>query len=1298
MLIESRDALSPVFDYTTYKDGFYTDGSFIQHTSVPYTGGYGSDLLNSMINLLRLLSGTPYEIIDFDKDNVYNWIYDSYEPLVYKNRMYRNVAGRNISRSASNDHTNSLISSILCLSEIAPNEDASRLKSMAKYYIQSDGGSYYTDGKLSLISLAKNVVNDTNVQSRGDLLLYKQFPNMDRVVQLRPDYGFSVSMYSSRVNNYEISGSLENLKGWFTGYGMTYLYTSDLEQYHDPESNGLSSYWATIDPYRLPGTTVNHGDDSDAITPQLGQVTIVGSTNIIDDLNDWSKTNSHMYNLTFDTQNAQNFEDDKSRLTRSSNTVERIEYECSAITDLSIKVYYNTSEIRGKIKIYTSPDGIDWISRTVTNDTPVDTGGGWKRTNISLAGGVPGGTNNILIEILSDYSCRTNDKDWVGGTDMNGLYGVTGMELRAAGWQTPNELTLTAKKSWFIFDDEIVAIGSGISSNDGKVVETIVENRKLSSSGNEALTVNGTSKPTSLGWEETISSTNWVHLAGSIAGSDIGYYFPGGASINAKREARTGSWAAINHSNGTPTNEITRNYLTMWFDHGTAPNLTSDTYSYVLLPNKTSSQVSSYASSPDITILENSTDAYAVKENILNITAVNFWNDIIKSVGIIKCNRKASVVVKETSGNKIEVSVSDPTMKNTGYIDVEISKSAADYYCDPEITVYQTSPTIRFLVHVDGAKGKSFKAEFNTSETPWPDPTPVPALEPQSLLITDDLNNWDKVYSYTANWTFMENDPLYFEGDTSRLKRSSKTTENVIYKLENISDFTAKIYYMTSFINNVKVYVSSDNESWTQLAIKNDTPIETGGGWLRVNIKPSANGIPDGINYLMIEFLDTNRGYTPQLSQVIIERSPIFYTAVDSLNSYSKAYSHSAGWEFDASNAQTSFEGDYSRLTRSSDTTQYIIYKYSKILDFTAKVYYMSSIDGKVNVYTSPDNEIWTGLLIKNDTPTATGGGWYGTNIMPQGCIPEGTNYLKVEFSNDSLITTPQLSRVSIKYEQYTDYLNNWNSVYSHTADWTFDATNPTYFEGDTSRIKRKSDTSNDLVYYASCGIDNFNAKVYYRNGIDGKVNIYTSMDGINWTQLSIMHDTEVNTVGTWYRTNFTPADSMSDGICYLKIEFLNDSIYYSPQLSQITIERPADMETDNLNDWSKTYLHDTGLLLDSTNPSYFEDDASRVKRNSDIPLSLQYKYNKITDFTAKVYYRNGIDGKVNVFTSPDGINWTQLSITYDTPVNTYSTWYRVNFAPSESIPGDTDYIKIELLNDDLKYSPQLSKVEITHY
>ena len=164
----------------------------------------------------------------------------------------------------------------------------------------------------------------------------------------------------TRIADYEADIKNENILGWHTGDGMTYLYNGDLNQYSD-------AFWPTVDNYRLPGTTV-------------------------------------------------------------------------------------------------------------LQQTPA-------------------------------ASDKTSDRDWVGGVTLENLYGVSGMDFHATGYN------LQAKKAWFLFDDEVVAMGAGIMSSDGKVVETIVENRKLNGSGTNTANING--KLMLLrdsGSEQAIGKVNYAHL------------------------------------------------------------------------------------------------------------------------------------------------------------------------------------------------------------------------------------------------------------------------------------------------------------------------------------------------------------------------------------------------------------------------------------------------------------------------------------------------------------------------------------------------------------------------------------------------------------------------------------------------------------------------------------------------------------------------------------------------------------------------------------------------------------------
>src|SRR5204863_7151197 len=98
----------------------------------------------------------------------------------------------------------------------------------------------------------------------------------------------------------------------------------------------------------------------------------------------------------------------------------------------------------------------------------------------------------------------TTGLPWVGGATLGGLYSAVGFDFQAYG------ATLAAKKSWFCLDDCVVALGAGITSTDGRVIESVVEARNLgdpATTADPALTVNGTALADSLGTTQTLAST-----------------------------------------------------------------------------------------------------------------------------------------------------------------------------------------------------------------------------------------------------------------------------------------------------------------------------------------------------------------------------------------------------------------------------------------------------------------------------------------------------------------------------------------------------------------------------------------------------------------------------------------------------------------------------------------------------------------------------------------------------------------------------------------------------------------------
>ncbi|WP_193726646.1 polysaccharide lyase family 8 super-sandwich domain-containing protein [Paenibacillus guangzhouensis] len=577
-ITQGRDSMKPAFLYVQSGDGFYEDGSFVQHTYVAYTGGYGAVLMGRIADLFYLLKDTTWRITDPNADNVFRWVKEGYEPLIYKGAIMDNVRGRGISRQKSSDHTTGrgIVLAILRLAEGAPPDQAIQLKRMVKEWIASDTSfdNYFVGAGIFEMILGKKLMNDTAIPRRGELIGHYQFPGMDRIVHSREDFSFGISMFSPRISSFEF-GNGENLKGWFTGLGMTSLYNSDIEQFS-------GNYWATADMYRLPGTTTDGSGSG----------------------------------------------------------------------------------------------------------TPVQ----WK-----------------------NYA---NPYNWVGGSSVDGSLGTAGMQFsNAQNTGSP----LQGKKSWFLFGDQIAALGSGLTSTDTRQVETIVENRKLNANGDNPLTVNGTVKPASAGWSESMNNVSWAHLAGSVSGSDIGYYFPGTPTIQGMRETRTANWKQVNTDN--TADPVTDSYVSLAFNHGKAP--TNASYAYVLLPGKSAAATASYATAPSMEVIENSTEAQAVMDTKLHATGANFWNDAVKTISrngqpLLTSDKKASVTTQVKDG-QLHIGISDPTKANTGSIQLEIHKPAASVVSlDPRIQITQLQPTIKLTVNTAGAFGRSLSAVLNLGATTLP--------------------------------------------------------------------------------------------------------------------------------------------------------------------------------------------------------------------------------------------------------------------------------------------------------------------------------------------------------------------------------------------------------------------------------------------------------------------------------------------------------------------------------------------------------------------------------------------------
>lgn len=286
MMKKSIDSFNTVFTYAQNsatgkeRNGFYKDGSYIDHQDVPYTGAYGVVLLEGISQMMPMIKETPFNDSSQNDTTLKSWIDDGFMPLIYKGEMMDLSRGRAISRENETSHSASatVMKSLLRLSDTMDKSTKAKYKKIVKTSVESDSSYKQTDylSSYSDISKMKSLMEDSTISTNGLTQQLKIYNDMDRVTYHNKglDFAFGLSMTSKNVARYEsING--ENLKGWHTGAGMSYLYNSDVKHYRD-------NFWATADMKRLAGTTTLDNEEPKSTDVKKSSKTFVGGTKFDD--------------------------------------------------------------------------------------------------------------------------------------------------------------------------------------------------------------------------------------------------------------------------------------------------------------------------------------------------------------------------------------------------------------------------------------------------------------------------------------------------------------------------------------------------------------------------------------------------------------------------------------------------------------------------------------------------------------------------------------------------------------------------------------------------------------------------------------------------------------------------------------------------------------------------------------------------------------------------------------------------------------------------------------------------------
>ena len=247
-IILALNTLSDVWEYkddsfSTDRDGFYRDGSFISRSAAD-AGNEGEKIIHNAAEIFYLVKGTKYEKYIKGLTNFYEIIFKSFEPFFF-NGSFSDVA---VSRKFSSYETgHRILNSMLLAGLSAPKEYQEKIWKTVKREIEKNKFYKYFENEKSPFFRSKMnelLSRDLETEEYKDQVIV--FNNMDRVIKRNKNYSVGISMHSSKTGNYEnVNG--DNKKNWFTGGGAYFLYDEDYEQYEN--------YWENIDPYYIPGTT-----------------------------------------------------------------------------------------------------------------------------------------------------------------------------------------------------------------------------------------------------------------------------------------------------------------------------------------------------------------------------------------------------------------------------------------------------------------------------------------------------------------------------------------------------------------------------------------------------------------------------------------------------------------------------------------------------------------------------------------------------------------------------------------------------------------------------------------------------------------------------------------------------------------------------------------------------------------------------------------------------------------------------------------------------------------------------------
>lgn len=386
------------------------------------------------------------------------------------------------------------------------------------------------------------------------------------------------------------------------------------------------------------------------------------------------------------------------------------------------------------------------------------------------------------------------ETDFVGGVS-DGIYGVSTFRL--------DDYQSEAKKSWFFFDDEVVALGAGITSTANQNLNTSINQSLLK--GPVTISRNQREEELSNGSHHFSSGLEWIWHA------KIGYIFPQESNVKITNQTQTGSWSSINQAQSSES--IAREVFKLWIDHGI--NTSESNYAYIVVPGLDHpNQVANY-DIQNIQILANTDSIQAVHHQGLEILQVVFHHAGVLKFGEfeVKSNNPCILLIKSPNKSSAQIVAADPTQSLLGSLRIGLKFPNDATFKMAEIE----------LPSGDLA-GSSIGTEINLNS-----PNYEEVAEPVSLIAIEDAFARDGSYASTNYPT----GNLVVKNDGAGWAREAFVKFDLISLPSLLDSVMLQIH-----VNNANTKVNQT--TWQFHLVENNNWSETNLTWSN---KPSSNDI-----------------------------------------------------------------------------------------------------------------------------------------------------------------------------------------------------------------------------------------------------------------------------------------------------------------------------------------------------------------------------------------------------------------------------------------------------------------------